>query len=131
MGLGLSPREVNDWDAVQGLLLGVTILPTWFLFTRRFYREPSGERKADCETYWQNLETPVVSGAESAHMDGKQGAVLGGLAGVYGLFVLLLALVPNPLSGRLAFVAFGCALIALGWLLYRAYNRGVARKPRE
>jgi Na+/proline symporter len=129
--LSLSAREVNDWDAVQGLLLGATILPLWFLFTRRFYREPTGQRKIDHDTYWQNLATPVLSGDETAKMDGRQGAVLGGLAGAYGLFVLLLALVPNPIAGRLAFVAFGCALIGLGALLYRAYNRDAAAKSRN
>ncbi|HUG12170.1 MAG TPA: hypothetical protein VMM36_14225 [Opitutaceae bacterium] len=129
--LSLSAREVNDWDAVQGLVLGATILPMWFLFTRRFYREPTGQRKVDEEIYWENLATPVHSGDETAKMDGRQGAVLGGLAGAYGLFVLLLALVPNPIAGRLAFVGFGCALIGLGALLYRAYNRGNSRESRE
>lgn len=129
--LGMSLREVNDWDAVQGLVLGATILPCWFLFTRRFYRAPIGQRKSDQEVYWQNLATPVHSGSETAKLDGRQGAVLGGLAGVYGAFVLLLALVPNPLPGRLAFVAFGFALIALGWFLYRAYNRGAPPSPRD
>jgi hypothetical protein len=99
------------------------------VFTRRFYREPAGQRRIDQELYWQNLATPVESGPETTKMDGRQGAVLGGLAGIYGCFVLLLAIVPNPLAGRLAFVAFGFALIGLGWLLYRAYNRGGRREP--
>lgn len=128
--LGLSVREVNDWDAVQGLVLNAAILPLWFLFTRRFYREPTGQRRLDQEIYWQNLSTPVESGAETAKLDGRQGAVLGGLAGAYGFFVLLLALVPNPISGRIAFAAFGLGLIALGALLYRAYNRGKPRGTR-
>lgn len=121
--LGLSVREVNDWDAVQGLVLGATILPAWFLFTRRFYREPAGRRAEELHIYWTNLATPVESGAETARIDARQGAVLGGLAGVYGLFVLLLALLPNPLTGRLAFAGFGLALLGLGALLYFAYNR--------
>lgn len=129
--LGMSLREVNDWDAVQGLVLGATILPLWFLCTRRFYREPTGQRRIDQEVYWQNLATPVHTGAETAKIDGRQGAVLGGLAGVYGLFVLLLALLPNPVAGRLAFLAFGCALIGLGVMLYRVYNRSAVRQPRE
>lgn len=127
--MGMSLREVNDWDAVQGLVLGGTILPLWFFFTRRFYREPTGPRLQEQATYWRNIATPVHTGAETAKMDGRQGAVLGGLAGAYGLFVLLLALLPNPVAGRLAFAGFGAVLIGLGALLYRAYNRRPQRSP--
>lgn len=128
--LGLSVREINDWDAMQGVMIGLTILPLWFLFTRRFYKEPAAERKGQIETYWANLHTPIKAEEMAENLDGRQGAVLGGLAAVYGTFVLLLALAPNPLSGRLIFVAFAAALIGLGAVLYRTYNRPGAQGNR-
>jgi SSS family transporter len=121
--LGMSLREINDWDAMQGVIIGVTILPAWFLFTRRFYKEPEAVRKTEIQTYWKNLHTPIQPEEMGDNLDGRQGAVLGGLAAVYGTFVLLLALAPNPLSGRLVFVGFAAVLIGLGAVLYRSYNR--------
>lgn len=130
LALGLSSREIKDWDAVQPLVLTATVLPLWFLFTRRFYKDPTGKRQQEVAKYWQNLDTPVLPDTETANVDGRQGAVLGGLAGAYGLFVLFLAFLPNPITGRLAFVGFGLALIGLGGLLYYSYNKEAWRARR-
>jgi SSS family solute:Na+ symporter len=42
---------------------------------------------------------------------------------VYGGFILLLVLIPNPLAGRLCFVFCGGAMFAAGALLYRSGQR--------
>lgn len=128
--LGFSQREINDWDAMQGILCGITVLPAWFFFTKLFYREPSTQREAEKSTYWDNLARPVLESEHEVNVDDRQGKVLGTLAGSYGLFVFLLCLIPNPIGGRIAFVLCGSALMGFGFLLYWTYNKTRIRAER-
>lgn len=136
--LGLSQREINDWDAMQGILMSLIILPAWFLATKWIQRlltkwipeKPSPEREAAQREYWSNLERPVLPSEHEVNVDGRQGKVLGSLAGSYGLFVFLLCLLPNPLSGRVAFLICGGFLMGLGYLLYWTYNKDSIRQRR-
>jgi solute:Na+ symporter, SSS family len=45
--------------------------------------------------------------------------LIGGLCLVYGSFVLLLLLIPNPLTGRLAILFVGATITLVGGVLYR------------
>lgn len=128
--LDLSQREVNDWDAMQGILMGIIILPLWFLGTRFFYRDNSAQRAAEAAEYWDNLHRPVLASEHLVNVDGRQGKLLGSLAGGYGLFVLLLCVLPNPWTGRLAFMLCGGFLVSLGYLLYWTYNKEAVRARR-
>jgi hypothetical protein len=49
---------------------------------------------------------------------------MGVLCSVYGGFITLLALLPNPMGGRLAFVFCGGVMFTVGWLLRRAGRGG-------
>ena len=56
--------------------------------------------------------------------------VLGGLVALGGALVVaqhpgptLLALIPNPMTGRLAFVFCGMVMFGVGWILHRASRR--------
>ncbi|MDP0498499.1 MAG: transporter [Verrucomicrobiota bacterium JB022] len=128
--LGLSQREINDLDAMQGILLSSTILPTWFLFTKLFYREPKGARADETRMYWDNINTPVLETEHKVSLDGRQGKTLGTLAGGYGLFVALLFLIPNPIGGRITFILCGGFMMGLGYLLYWGYNKEAIKARR-
>lgn len=119
--LSLSQREINDYDAAIGIFLSTTILPAFFLFTRIFYRDPEGERKTESDTYWTNIAKPVLASEHKVSLDSRQGKVLGTLAGSYGLFILILFLIPNDWAGRLAYVICGTLLMGLGLVIHRAY----------
>jgi hypothetical protein len=56
-------------------------------------------------------------------MDRAQLHTLGVLGIPYGGFMVLLAAIPNPLSGRLAFVFSGGAILLVSLILYRAARR--------
>ncbi|MCH6257363.1 Na+:solute symporter [Puniceicoccaceae bacterium K14] len=120
--LGFTIREGAYFNVAQGVLVNVTIPTIFYLCTTFFYKEPSEKRKEVLDEYWDNLDTPVLSEdtAEEAESDAAQGSILGGLAGAYGTFVLLLCLVPNDMAGRTAFLLSGLALITLGGLLYKS-----------
>lgn len=126
--LGLTNREINDYDAGIGIALNITIPVAYFFFTRYFYKEPMGGRKEILDRYWDNLGTPVVA-EPGQTTDGRQGKLLGTLAAVYGGFIFLLALIPNPIGGRIAFVLCGLALMGIGALLYFSYQKA-ARENR-
>jgi SSS family transporter len=121
-GLNFTNREINEYDAGIGILVNITIPVAYFYFTAFFYKEPEGKRKEVLELYWENLATPVVAEKGKTN-DGRQGKLLGTLAGVYGTFILLLSLIPNPVSGRIAFVLCGLALMGVGALLYFSYQK--------
>jgi hypothetical protein len=53
----------------------------------------------------------------------RQESLIGWLCLVYGSFVTLLALIPNPISGRLAFIGCGGIVVTIGAALLRKARR--------
>jgi Na+/proline symporter len=124
--------ERQNWEQGIGVftILGAGIV--WFLFTKLFYRHESPAQKAAIERFCINLATPVDYAKEeiSAANDDKQSWLIGWLCLPYGAAVTLMALIPNPLLGRLAFVFCGGVVILVGWLLVKQSRRpavGVAK----
>ncbi|MDO8544259.1 MAG: hypothetical protein Q7S40_27790 [Opitutaceae bacterium] len=105
----------------------VIIGSAWFISTKLFWRQTAPAYKADIETFFVQMNTPVdfarEEGAHNAN-DERQSAVIGWLCLAYGAFVILLALIPNPPSGRLAFVGCGGLVTCVALLLLHH-----ARKP--
>lgn len=120
--LGFTGREDSYFNVAHGVLINVTIPTIFYLCTMFFYKEPTPKRKVLLDEYWNNLDTPVLSDNDDAEAtsDAAQGSILGGLAGAYGTFVMLLCLVPNDMAGRSAFFFSGTALIGLAALLYKS-----------
>lgn len=107
----------------------ITVCATWFFGTKLFWRHTSAEDRQREETFFTRFNTPVdfdrEEGAHAAN-DGRQESVVGWLCLAYGVFVLLLALIPNPPAGRLAFVGCGALVVAIGGLLLRAARKKTA-----
>lgn len=83
------------------------------------------ERKAELETYWRNLATPVLGIEDgSADLDRSQGKLMSLLTLTYGVFILLLALIPNEPGGRLAFLLGGLVVLLMAWGIYRSTHPG-------
>ena len=91
----------------------------WFFFTGFFYEDAPLEEKQRIENFFHDLGTPME----------KQGTpdvratvyrLLGTLCLVYGIFIVALMAIPNPLSGRLAFLFAGGTFCTAGALLRRA-----------
>ena len=68
-----------------------------------------------------DLVTPEKAGRRVIYLNnpGRSdvAAAVGWLCVAYGGFVLLLALIPNPLIGRLAFIGCGALVVGVGALL--------------
>ena len=114
--------ERQNWEQGIGVftILGAGIV--WFTFTKLFYRHERPEQKAAIDRFCHNLATPVDYDKEetAASTDDRQSWLIGWLCMPYGAFVCLLALIPNPLVGRLAFIFCGGVVSLIGFLLVRA-----------
>ncbi len=95
---------------------------TWFCLTALFWKKSPAAHQTEVEKFITRMDTPVdfakEEGAENAN-DARQARVVGWLCATYGGFVALLALVPNPVEGRLALVGCGGCVLFVAWLLLR------------
>jgi hypothetical protein len=118
----LSPAAKEYWTQGVQFFGNVVVGTAWFLGTKLFWRQTAPIYKANIETFFTQLNTPVnFAREEGAHTanDDRQSQAIGWLCLAYGAFVVLLAAIPNPLSGRLAFVGCGSLVLLVAWLLLR------------
>ncbi|MDQ8186755.1 sodium:solute symporter family protein [Pelagicoccus sp. SDUM812002] len=119
-----SAREAGDLKLILGVVINIGFGSLVYLGSSIFYNESSGARKAEVETFFENLATPVTADETgSGEKDASQGKALGILSMIYGGFVALLAIIPNPLSGRIAFLFCGGVLLAIGYALVGTVKR--------
>lgn len=113
--------ERQNWEQGIGVftILGAGL--AWFLFTKLFYHRENAVRRAAVDQFCHNLATPVDYAKEenAPATDDKQSWLIGWLCLPYGAVVMLMALIPNPLVGRLAFVFCGGVVCLIGWLLVK------------
>ncbi|MBD5782015.1 Na+:solute symporter [Pelagicoccus sp. NFK12] len=113
-----SGREGSDLSLILGVVINLTIGSAVYLGSTVFYKDQSEHRKKEVDDFFVSLNTPVeASETGSAERDSSQGKALGILSMIYGGFVFLLAAIPNPLLGRLAFVFCGLVLLGIGYAL--------------
>lgn len=132
--LEMTTREVRYYDASVGAIINIIIPSIWYFTTRIWYREPvNPERKEELAIYWRNLATPVLGIEDgSADQDRSQGKLMSILTLTYGVFIILLALIPNEPGGRLAFLLGGLVVLLMAWGIYRSTHprgQGAAAVP--
>jgi Na+/proline symporter len=125
---GTTNWERQNWEQGIGLftILGAGL--AWFLFTKLFYAREQPEQRASIEEFCRRLATPVDYAKEesAAATDDKQSWLIGWLCLPYGAVVCLMALIPNPAVGRLAFLFCGGVVMLIGWLLVKQARRPAA-----
>ncbi|MEO5961115.1 MAG: transporter [Opitutaceae bacterium] len=108
------------WRQAIEMFGNVGICATWFIGSKIFWSRVSPEHRAQTTEFFARLHRPVnfnqEEGAHNAN-DGRQESVVGWLCLAYGGFVTLLAFIPNPLLGRLAFVGCGGIVALVGFIL--------------
>ncbi|MEO6002275.1 MAG: transporter [Opitutus sp.] len=129
-GAPLSASAREYWVQSIQMIGNFVVGGTWFALTALFWPSSSAAHKESVQEFVRRFNTPVdfnrEEGAAAAN-DHRQCSVVGWLCVAYGGFVTLLALIPNPLGGRLAFVLCGgCVLVIGGALLRQA--RGIAAR---
>jgi hypothetical protein len=132
LGHSLGAATGEYWRQSIELLGNVAICSLWFVGTKLFWSRLPVEKQAQVEEFFRRLKTPVDFVREEgvqAENDHRQSRVVGWLCIAYGGFVALLALIPNPVVGRLAFVGCGGIVLAIGAILIVAGRIQPERAP--
>jgi len=116
-------REAKDLKVLLGIVGHLFITGGFFCLTTRFYKEPVGTRDKELTEFWNDVETPVISGEGQDEMDRQQRDMLGKLILVFGALVTLMVLIPNEFWGRMAFVFCGGVIVTVGALLLRSAKK--------
>ncbi len=122
--------ERQNWDQGVAVFTNVVVCTSWFLFTRFFYPRSTPEYRAAIDEFSRRIEAPVEYHKEEieAPTDDRQSWLIGWLCLPYGAVVSLMALIPNPISGRIAFLFCGSVVMLVGWALVRQARKGVEAK---
>jgi SSS family solute:Na+ symporter len=122
----LDPASREYWIQGFQFFANVVLASTWFVGTKLFWDRCSPEYRAQVGEFFARMNTPVdfnrEEGAAAAN-DARQSATVGWLSLAYGVFVCLLALIPNPLVGRLAFLGCGGVVLLIGAALLLSSRR--------
>jgi solute:Na+ symporter, SSS family len=120
MGGGeLNSREGADWTMLCGVLLNTLVGSAWFLGCCLFHRKRSEAERKRVDEFFTQMKTPVDFQKEIGEdNDAQQCELLGLLCLIYGGFVALLVLIPNPLGGRMALLACAGMVLIVGALLH-------------
>jgi solute:Na+ symporter, SSS family len=117
-------RESDEAMFFTSLLLNVVVGSLWFLGTTLFARFNKPAYEEQVAVFFERINSPVVSDpAKTRALDRAQLRTLGILGLPYGGFVVLLALVPNSLLGRLCFVFVGGGMLLISGILLAASRR--------
>lgn len=120
----LTKNEASYWTIAIGLFLNVAAGTAWFLGTLAFWKHAPMVEREQIDAFNARMLVPVeYEREEGANSDYAQASLLGNLSLAYGGFINLLALIPNPVSGRLSFLFCGSVVVAVGFVLKRAARR--------
>jgi SSS family solute:Na+ symporter len=120
-GTRVSPSdwERQNWEQAASVFTILAAGVAWFCFSRLFYARAPERYKAAVEAFSAQIERPVENEPEGMATDDKQSRLIGLLCLPYGGVICLLALIPNPATGRLAFLFCGVVLLLIGTALIR------------
>lgn len=116
----LTSRETIDMNIILTIGGHMTITAGFFCATALFYNEVKDTNKEERERFFEDFETPVIADDNQGKVDRQQHNKLGIMTIVMSVGILLMALIPNPLWGRMTFVACAIIIFIIGFLLKRS-----------
>jgi solute:Na+ symporter, SSS family len=122
LGWTLTNREVADLNVLWNVTIHLFLTGGFFFATSFFYKEPVGERKAELDVFYKNMDTPIVKeddDEDQKSLDAQQLAKMGLLIIISGGLLSLLVFVTDTNVGRLMFGLSGLAMIGLGLFMRR------------
>lgn len=126
----LTKIESSYWTIAIGLTLNTIAGTAWFLGSMLFWKNVPAAEREKIEAFNERMLIPVdFEREEGKNSDHAQASLLGNLSLAYGVFINLLALIPNPVSGRLGFIFCGCTVMGVGLALKWSARRSAAKFP--
>ena len=103
------------------MFANIVICSSWFLLTSLWWKRLPATRREEIESFNDRMRRPITdTEITGTATDYHQAHMMGRVAIGFGAFVLLLALIPNPMLGRLAFLFCGGCVLGIGVLLRRS-----------
>jgi Na+/proline symporter len=116
----LTQREIIDMNIILSVAGHLVITGGFFWATSFFYNEAKDDNKVERELFFEDFETPVIADFDQDDVDRQQRTKLGNMVISMGIGLMLMALIPNPLWGRLMFVCCSAIISTIGVLLRRS-----------
>jgi len=123
-GSVLDRSSTEYWGQAIAVSLNILVGSVWFIGSTLFWRQANPAYRAQVETFFTKLHTPVDFHAEGGvDNSARQESLIGKLCLAYGGFVMVLVAIPNPLLGRLSFLFCGGLVAGIGLALVRKAGR--------
>lgn len=132
LGIAFTKREMSEINVIINIIAHLVLTGGFFICTKLFYRETSYTLKEQqqIETFFENIETEVVEDEHQQGFDLQQREKIGFITMLMSAGMLLMVLIPNPLWGRLLFLACAAMVFLVGYLL-RLSCRIDQRSPQQ
>jgi len=114
----LTAREIGDLKIAITTGVVAAVSAGWFFLSMLFYRKDEQAYVDQVDEFFTDMNTPIQpeEGELADHSnEARQCGVLGNLCFGYGIFILLLILVPNEAAGRLIIFCCGAIIAASGF----------------
>ena len=121
-------REATDMGLILTIGGQVFITGGFFCLTTLFYKQASDKYMADRQAFFEDLETPVIADFEQDSYDRQQRHKLGAIVCYMGGGLLAMTVIPNPVWGRLTFLACAAALLVIGYFLRKSATSDPLKK---
>lgn len=121
--IGIEPftnRESADMGLILTLAAHVFVTAGFFCLTSLFYKEENDSYKSDRESFFEDLESPVIADESQDQYDRQQRKKLGTIVMIMGLGMLAMSLIPNPQWGRLMFISCAVGILTIAYFLKRS-----------
>jgi solute:Na+ symporter, SSS family len=116
----LTDREIIDMNIILTVGGHVFITSSFFWATSLFYNESKDKNKLETNRFFEDLQTPCIADDLQDDFDRQQRNKLGNMVMAISSGILLMALIPNPLWGRLIFSVCAIIIFVIGFLLKRS-----------
>ena len=103
-------------------IAGTVVSSLWFFGAAALFgHKIPAKRAAEIDEFFRLMKTPIGPAEEAVEQTNHQGTLgIGRMCLAYSGFILLLVLLPNPLTGRIAIVFCASFVAAVGYGLIRA-----------
>ncbi len=116
----ITKREAGEMKTMITIAAHLVLTAGFFCLTTLFYKEEKDTNKAQTAAFFKDFETDCIAEEGQDIVDRMQRAKLGTLVTYMAAGLSLMVLIPNPMWGRLVFLACAAAVFLVGFALKRS-----------